>query len=354
MPKKREHTQAIRDFILANVEQHPKDIARVAAERFGTSRQSIARHLRALVADNLLAASGNTKAREYSLKDFVHEQFALDVASELTEDREWRVRILPRMDGLPENVRDICHYGFTEMFNNVLDHSSSPTIAFSVKRNAVRTLLLVADEGVGIFNKIQSDFNLSDPRHALLELCKGKLTSDPHSHTGEGVFFTSRMFDQYVILSGTLFFTRMNPIDQDFLVDVEDLVEPTQGTVVRMTIKNNSPLVASEVFGRYTAGSDDYGFAKTVVPVRLAQYEGEKLISRSQAKRLVARFDRFLEVALDFQGVTEIGPAFADEIFRVYQNEHPNVHLYPLNANLPVQQVIQRVQRGEIQLPSWP
>jgi hypothetical protein len=68
------------------------------------------------------------------------------------------------------------------------------------------------------------------------------------------------------------------------------------------------------------------------------------LISRSQAKRLLTRFDRFKEIVLDFQNVDSIGQAFADEIFRVFKNEHPNINLHPVNANEEVMRMIVRAQ----------
>ncbi len=75
----------------------------------------------------------------------------------------------------------------------------------------------------------------------------------------------------------------------------------------------------------------------------LLKYEGEQLISRSQAKRLVARIDQFQEVILDFKGITSIGQAFADEVFRIYRREHPNVHIYPINFTPEVIGMIKRV-----------
>lgn len=45
------------------------------------------------------------------------------------------------------------------------------------------------------------------PSHAILELSKGKFTSDPARHSGEGIFFTSRMCDKFEILSKGLFFS---------------------------------------------------------------------------------------------------------------------------------------------------
>ena len=61
------------------------------------------------------------------------------------------------------------------------------------------------------------------------------------------------------------------------------------------------------------------------VPVNLIQYEGELFLARSKAKRLIKQFDTFLEVVLDFQGITEIGQVFADEVFRVFGNAHTGI-----------------------------
>ena len=82
---------------------------------------------------------------------------------------------------------------------------------------------------------------------------------------------------------------------------------------------------------------------KTVVPVRLAQHEGEKLVTRSQAKRVAQRFERFKEVVLDFEGVAEIGQGFADELFRVFAKAHPDVRLRPINTSEAVTQMVRRV-----------
>jgi len=67
------------------------------------------------------------------------------------------------------------------------------------------------------------------------------------------------------------------------------------------------------------------------------------LLSRSQAKRLIQRFDYFLEVILDFEGVNFIGQAFADQIFRVFVNAYPNVNLVAINTIDEVQNMINYV-----------
>ncbi len=70
--------------------------------------------------------------------------------------------------------------------------------------------------------------------------------------------------------------------------------------------------------------------------------EGETPMARSQAKRLLARLDRFEDVVLDFAGVESIGQAFADEIFRVFAADHPAVKLQATNTTPAVDRMIRR------------
>ena len=79
----------------------------------------------------------------------------------------------------------------------------------------------------------------------------------------------------------------------------------------------------------------------------LTRYGSELLVSRSQAKRLLARVDRFKIVIFDFSGIDQIGQAFADEVFRVYKNKYPEIQLYFNNANRDVEDVIIRALRSD-------
>ena len=75
--------------------------------------------------------------------------------------------------------------------------------------------------------------------------------------------------------------------------------------------------------------------------MKLAQYGEEKLISRSQVKRVLARVDQFNSVVFDLEGVDTIGQAFADEIFRVFARSNPATELLTVHASPSVQQQIQ-------------
>jgi hypothetical protein len=42
----------------------------------------------------------------------------------------------------------------------------------------------------------------------------------------------------------------------------------------------------------------------------------------------------------DFKAVETVGQAFADEIFRVFAQGHPDIEIIPINATSQVQQMI--------------
>ncbi|MGH8310939.1 MAG: STAS-like domain-containing protein, partial [Steroidobacteraceae bacterium] len=228
-------------------------------------------------------------------------------------------------------------HALTEMINNAIDHSGSEHVRVGLRRNALFVEAWVEDDGEGIFVKIQRALGLYDPRESMLELAKGKLTTSPQNHSGEGIFFTSRMVDAFEIRSGDLVFAHAQHKTDSLTTGGEAV----KGTQVRMRLANDSERTAGSIFDEYSE-SEDYTFDKTVVPVRLAQHGGEQLVSRSQAKRVAHRFERFKRVVLDFTGVDEIGQAFADELFRVFASAHPEIQLTPMNTSPAVASMVRR------------
>jgi len=339
MKKIRTRGEEIRHFILQNVEKHPDKIAVVTAKKFGISRQAVYKHLKRLVDEKSLVGQGSTKNRAYHLHPQVENRYEYELRPGLAEDVVWREDIFPNIGRMPENVVDVWRYGFTEMFNNAIDHSEAERIFVRLKKTAVSTQVGIYDNGVGIFKKIQNELGLLDEKHSVLELAKGKLTTDPENHSGEGIFFTSRMFDDFDILSGNVYFTHKFGEKEDWILNGRK----SSGTFVWMKLNNHTSRTTKKIFNEYTSG-DDFGFNKTVVPVRLALYGDDKLVSRSQAKRLLSRIDRFKVVIFDFQGVETIGQAFADEVFRVFSLKHPEIELYAIKTSAAVKAMIQRAR----------
>jgi hypothetical protein len=339
--------ECVRRFIVEHVEKHPRDIAKVTAEHFRITRQAVNKHLDRLTGEGCLVESGQTRSRIYKLASLSTWQRSYEIIPGMAEDVVWTNDVSPALGQLPDNVKNIWHHGFTEMFNNAIDHSSGKSISVKIDRTAASTEMLIRDDGVGIFRKIQSALGLLDERHAILELSKGKLTTDPRNHSGEGIFFTSRMFDSFGILSGGSYFSHEHGKPEDWLLESS---RERQGTAVFMRLYNHTSRTTRKVFDAYVSG-DDYDFTKTVVPVNLARYGNDKLISRSQAKRVLARVELFKTVVFDFKEVDYIGQAFSDEIFRVFGNAHPDIALHAINANSEVKRMIARARSGAVAAP---
>ena len=345
MTRIRARGEDVRRFILNNVEKHPADVSKITAVHFGITRQAVNKHLQRLTAEHALAETGQTRNRSYKLSPLSEWNRQYRISSELAEDLVWTKDVRPVLGQLPGNVMDIWHYGFTEMFNNAIDHAGGSEIHIRIRKTAINTEMVLFDDGVGIFKKIQAALNLLDERHAILELSKGKLTTDPKRHTGEGIFFTSRMFDSFDILSGGVHFTHEFGKEEDWILEREKF---ETGTGVWMELNNHTARTTKKIFDQYSSG-DDYGFNKTVVPVKLAQYGDDKLISRSKEKRVLSRIELFKIVIFDFDGVEIIGQAFADEIFRVFARAHPDIQLHTIKTNSAVKKIIERAKSGGVE-----
>ncbi len=338
--KVREQGEKVRAFILKNVEAHDGDLAALVAKKFEITRQAVNKHIKRLKDQGAITREGTARSPKYKLCELSIVSFSYQLSSQLEEDVIWSNDIRPALEPLPDNVLHIWNHGFTEMFNNAIDHSGGENIEVQIKKTAINTEIHIRDDGIGIFKKIQTEFNLLDERHAIFELSKGKLTTDPRNHSGEGIFFTSRMFDLFSILSGGLFFDHDRKQPLDWLIE-RTVARP--GTSVFMELGNHTARTTKKIFDEYSSG-DDYAFNKTVVPVKLAKYGMDELVSRSQAKRLLSRVELFKTVVLDFQGIETIGQAFADQIFRVFAQQHPDIDLVPIHTGKNVREMIDRAK----------
>ncbi len=338
LPARTKRARLIQQFLMNAIRAGDQEFLRHAVETFTVSRQTIFAHLRALVNSGHLQAVGNTRGRVYVLGP-VRNHSVIFPLKGLEESVVYFRDFGFIFDDLPSNIGSICHFGFTEMVNNAIDHSGGTFVNIIVRRDTDRIIILISDNGVGIFNHIAKVFHLSDPRESLFELHKGKLTTDPENHTGQGIFFTSRAFDRFFIFSDDLIFSHKDGDEEDYLHHNE---RKNKGTHIAMSIELISDRTLKSVFDAFTGSADeDFVFNKTVVPVKLALYEGEDLLSRSQAKRILYRVEKFKKVQLDFKGVNMIGQAFADEIFRVFSRKNPHIQLVPINITEEVGRTIQ-------------
>lgn len=327
----------ISEFILKQVEHHSSDIVPFVANQFGFSRQRAHAYVVKEVRKGEIHKVGRTRATRYFLVGGKHIAFDLEITPGLAEDRIWSEYVKPMVASYPDNISRICNYGFTEMLNNAIDHSGGTTIYVEVKIGHQELEMTIMDNGVGIFRKIQDALDLASVKESLLHLAKGKFTTDPANHTGEGIFFTSRIFNKFSILSSDLYYTFQG---EEWFLSHEKEEGFGQGTSIQMVLSLSSKITPKQIMDQYA--NVDIGFTKTIVAVALSADPDDPHVSRSQAKRLLMGLEKFRTVVLDFRGVKSVGQAFVDQVFRVFQNEHPDITIRYVNANREVESMIKR------------
>jgi len=331
----------IHEFVIERVRDKSPHLTEAVKSHFKISRQAAFKHINTLVKEGYLFAAGKTNNRTYELGKNRFKYLKTVIGPSASEDELWSANFSDLFKGLKSNVASICEYGFTEIVNNALDHSEGTQLNIRVDVSPKEIEISIADNGVGIFNKIQRELKLPNPRLSLLELSKGKYTTDPERHTGEGIFFSSKMFDAFFINSGGLTFEHRNL--SKFASLVPDKSEKA-GTQVLMILDPLTKRTTKGVFDKFT--DRNLGFTKTIVPVELAKFEGGNLISRSQGRRLVMRFEKFKFVVLDFKNVSTIGRPFADEVFRVFARKHKSTSLVSVNETKDIRDTIKSIQRN--------
>ncbi|KAF0240310.1 MAG: ArsR family transcriptional [Planctomycetota bacterium] len=258
----------------------------------------------------------------------------------LEEDRVWAEaqERVPFLRGIPENTGRILRYALTEMVNNAIDHSRSGRIEVVFPPPSPDLSFEVVDRGVGIFDHVRRRLRLPSRLAALGEVSKGKTTTQPEKHTGEGIFFVSKIADRFEIESADLRWSVDN-LRGDMAVG--SVAPPRKGTRVRFEVRPEKKRTLKQLFDEYT---EDFEFTRTRVVVKLFGF-GVRFVSRSEAKRLLAGLHRFRDVVLDFKGVEEVGQGFADEVFRVWARSHPKVRLEPVHMVEAVDFMVRRAMK---------
>jgi anti-sigma regulatory factor (Ser/Thr protein kinase) len=324
--------EVIRDLIAIHGTTSVREVSAIT----GLTRQAIQYHLTQMEASGELIRVGKGRATRYAREALIWATLKLEG---LEEHEVWKdvERQLGKTVALKPNVRSIVSYAFTEMLNNAIDHSKGTEVRTAVWANGGKLSFDIVDDGRGAFMTVIDKFGLADNLTAIQELSKGKQTTDPVRHTGQGIFFTSKAVDRFELESnGTKWI--VDNERQDFAVGISRL---PQGTRVSCMLDVASSRILRDVFDAFTT-RDSLDFTKTAPVVRLFK-QGTLFVSRSEAKRLAANLEEFEEVILDFSGIDEVGQGFVDELFRVWATDHPGTRLVPMNMNPVVAAFVDRV-----------
>lgn len=346
--KKREE---IKKYILRKIARGDGAVLEKTMDSFGISITTVKRYLKEALDSGMIECVAGEECpyrliqREYRATVSLEE-------GELEEDVLFQQHIAPYLTCCNEKARVIWQYCGAEILNNAIEHSRGTRIGIVVQCNALNTTVVISDDGAGVFSTLMEYMagnGWENPRveDALVELYKGKITRDSRNHSGEGIFFSSKMMDSFVLWSDSLILKWGCQDEPEVLRSHLAAYAARiwkERTMVMMTLENETGREAGKVFDTYA--DVDEGFMRTRIPVKEACITGEP-VARSQARRICHRLEEFREVILDFSGVTMMGQGFADEIFRVYATEHPQVLLRPVNMLPQVERMIRHVGRGK-------
>ena len=331
------NTEHIKQYILKLIDARDKDFARKTVEYFEVSKSSVYNYVKKMCEENVIRKTGGTFPYEIVTDTY---EFKYKNDGTVGEDRAFRRDIEPLIRGYEKNVYSAWQYAFTEMMNNAIEHSSADEIIVRLMKDPLKTTVVIVDNGIGIFKNIQQFVKRERGESLELDECAallfaGKFTTAKSYHSGEGIFFTSHLMDEFYIRSDDMFFSRNNFTDK-----TENIVTNT-GTVVSMSLGNKSKKTTIEVFDRFSDIED--GFIRTHIPISHMFSYGNP-VSRSEARRLGEIISGFKEIDLDFANVEEVGQAFCHELFVVWQNANADVVLNVSNAGENVDRMIRRVK----------
>ena len=337
-------TQAILEIANKNMTFKTSDVVKSLKGQY--TRQYISSIINQMVAEGVLLKGGSTASAFYALPqnaDHVYETIRHRFKRDTLEEHRVFNAIRDRhslIKNLQENISSILFYTFTEMLNNAIEHSESKYVEIEMRVDSKNLTFTINDFGVGIFRNVMEKRNLRSEIEAMQDLLKGKTTTQPHFHTGEGIFFTAKIADVFE-LDSFGYKMRVDNIIQD--VFFQETSETKKGTKVSFTIGIKSNKHLSDVFNKFVSESGEVGFDKTEILVRLF-VQGTVYISRSQARRILSGLEKYKVIVLDFDKVITIGQAFADEIFRVFQQRHPKIKIEPINMIESIKFMIDRAE----------
>ncbi|MEZ5087446.1 MAG: MerR family DNA-binding transcriptional regulator [Tessaracoccus sp.] len=232
----------------------------------------------------------------------------------------------------------IMAYAFTEMLNNAIDHSGGRRVGVELWNAPAQIAFRIADDGRGVFSHVREGLGLESDLAAAAELTKGKRTTFKERHTGEGIFFTSKVVNLFRLSANGIRLT----VDNDRGDSALGVSPVRKGTMVEARLSLPPRRTLRSVFEEFT--DEDLRFSRSRPTVKLFG-TGLLFVSRSEARRVMADMTDFDDIDIDFAGVDDVGQGFVDEILRVWPSEHPGIRVHPINMNDAVAFMVRRALR---------
>ena len=328
-------SQKIKKFILDNITLHQKDIIHTAIQRFGVSRQAILKHMHALIAEKQVLAYGKTRDRIYELRPHLNFNKTVKINEKFYPREIVGNYITPHLDVVENNIKEIIQFSMTALMNNILEHSKAKQFYFKLFKTYNDFHIIIRDNGIGIFKKIQSNLDLEDCLIAAMELAKGRITTDSENHSGDELNAILHLFDIVKIEANRKSLIYNSTLNKWM---IENSVHK-HGTSLYLKIDPASNRNCEMIFKKLF----DVPNNRLTIPISLIMVPGMELInSRTQAKSILRNIENFSQVTFDFNQVELIGPAFADELVRESKKKNNLAKLNWINSSKMIDVLMSR------------
>lgn len=351
-------TPSTRARIAALLESGRPLSAAAIARRLTVTRPVVVRHLNALIKEDRAVREGEGRRTRYRAAGAVPVPPKLNLASfvrryprvGLSETTVWHelVRLNPELANLSNASLELFRYAFTELLNNAVEHSAGTDVEVQFSQSGDVLSFEIIDNGVGLFSHLRQRLGLDSTDEAAKRLSQGKLPPMPDARTGSGkgvgIFFCAHAARRFEVESNGYRFL----VDNQTGNAAAASAPPRAGTRVRFDGELSPRQTLSNLLGppRPPGSPDPRRPPAPPHPARVVVTLGTRFISRTEAQKLLNRLARYQTVVLDFKEVREIGPGFADEVFRVWPHHHPGVTLQPINMSPGVSVVVDHARAG--------
>lgn len=301
--------------------RHGQALPEHLSTRLGITRRRALALLRKLADAQWLTIAGTARKPTYAPGALRQAVRRYPLAG-LMEDQPWRRDFAPCMT-FPREVERLVRLAFTELVNNAIDHSGGTHVTISLRQTPLQAQLLVSDDGCGLFDRVSTSHGISEPTLAMLELGKGKLTSAPERHLGLGLVTVAQAADVMDLHANAAAFQCRGWDEHRWHTGRAGPVAARAGTTVYVAIALDTPRTVDSLLTTSAGEGMSHRADHARVPLRLLAGTTGELESRAEARRATLRLDAFASAELDFSGIRRIGPAFADELFRVLPQALP-------------------------------
>jgi DNA-binding MarR family transcriptional regulator len=136
--------QAIRHYILEKIDQKDPALSKTVSETFGINQATVHNYIKELIQEGIVH---RVKRGEYDLVSQVYTHLLKRSEGHLDSDTyAYETHFKKHIAAFAPNVREIWDYAFSELANNVMDHSNAANLHLLILQDYLKTTVFLTDD----------------------------------------------------------------------------------------------------------------------------------------------------------------------------------------------------------------